>query len=131
MKKILALDFGTKRIGLAVNQELLAVPVKIITYQKQSEALEEIVAFCQKNNIELIVLGLSEQKSAEKTQQFGHKLKSLISIPLVYSDETLSSVEVIERLKLRHKPLPKEIDHYAAAFILEEWLILNSLQTLE
>ncbi len=124
--KILAIDFGTKRIGLAVNHHKLAVPVRIIEYKDQAQAIKAIAGICQQRSITQIVIGLSEQKMAEKTRQFGQDLASTVSADIEYFDETLSSAEVKKRLQLKKKPLPKYIDHYAAAYILEEWLAVKS-----
>ena len=121
-QKILAIDFGTKRVGLAISQGPLAVPFKVIINQDQTQVIQEIVDFCQNQQIDQVILGISEQEFAQKTRQFGQELKKQISAPLVYFDETLSSKEVEERFKLKAKPLPKEIDHYAAAYILEQYL---------
>jgi putative transcription antitermination factor YqgF len=118
-------------MGLAVNQDFLAQPLKIIHYQNQDEALEEIVNYCNKNQIKKIILGISENETARKTRRFEKKLQDLLSIPIIYFDETLSSSEVIARMKLRSKPIPKYIDHFAAAFILEEWLALENSSHLD
>jgi putative holliday junction resolvase len=121
-QKLLAIDFGTKRIGLAVSQGPLAVPLEVIHYQDETEAIRKITEICAQQQITQVILGLSEKETAVKTRRFGQKLQSKISQPIIYSDETLSSQEVEHRFKLRKKPLPKEIDHYAAAYILEQWL---------
>ena len=78
--------------------------------------------------IELILVGISENKMAEKTLEFIQKLKNYISIPLEFADETLSSSIIHQKLANSHMRLKKRqqpIDHYAAAEILEEWLEIN------
>lgn len=130
-EKALAIDFGTKRIGLAINQEFLAQPLKIIHYQSQEEVIKEIINYCNKNQIKKIILGISEQETARRTHRFGKKLQSLLSIPVIYFDETLSTSKVVARMKLRGKPIPRYIDHYSAAFILEEWLSLENPSCLK
>lgn len=121
-QKILAIDFGTKRIGLAISHGPLAQPLTIVHYQEEDQAVVKIVEVCFQQQITKVILGISEKETAVKTRRFGKKLQSKISLPVIYFDETLSSKEVEERLKLRKKPLPKEIDDYAAAYILEQWL---------
>ncbi len=121
-QKLLAIDFGTKRIGLAVSQGPLAVPLVVIDYQEEAEAVRQIAQVCTQHQVTQVILGISEKETAEKTRQFGQQLQLKISQPIIYVDETLSSKEVENRFKLRKKPLPKKLDHYAAAYILEQWL---------
>ena len=122
-KPILAIDYGTKRLGLAVSHASLAVPLKIIEYKELSRAIEQIKQTCSEHNIALIVVGLSEQEMAEESRRFGATLEQQVQIPVEYADETLTSKEVRHKMKERGKRLgSKPIDHLAAALILEEWL---------
>lgn len=126
MKKILAIDFGTKRIGLAVNEHTLAEPLKIIKNDSQVfEKLKEVLA---QEKIELILVGLSENKMAQKTKEFSQELEEITSIPIEFTDETLSSKNVHQKLATSAMKLKKRqgpIDHYAAAEFLQEWLDTN------
>ena len=126
MKKILAIDYGTKRIGLAVSRVNLAEPLKILI--NNENIFINITEVVEKEKIELILVGISENKMAEKTLEFIQKLKNYISIPLEFADETLSSSIIHQKLANSHMRLKKRqqpIDHYAAAEILEEWLEIN------
>ncbi|MBD3249963.1 MAG: Holliday junction resolvase RuvX [Candidatus Pacebacteria bacterium] len=123
MKKYLAIDYGDKRIGLAVNQASLAEPLFVL--ENSPNVREQVKVICQERDIDQVIIGLSEQEMANKTRQFGQKLKEIIDIPLSYYDETLSTQEV--RKKLLTGPAKKKkrqgpVDHYAAALILERWL---------
>ncbi len=129
MKKILAIDFGTVRVGLAINQELWAEPYQIIANDEQLfDKLKEIIA---EEQIELILVGLSENVMAEQTKKFAAQLESEVDLPLKFTDETLSSAQVHH--KLINSPMKKSrrqqpIDHYAAAEFLQEWLEINQDQ---
>lgn len=122
-KKILAIDFGTKRVGLAVNQLSLAVPLQIVANDGQLfDNLKKILA---SEKIELILVGMSENEMAVKTEQFVEKLKLKTDLPIEFVDETLSSKTTHQKLATSHMKLKKRqgpIDHYAAAEFLQEWL---------
>lgn len=123
MKKVLAIDYGTKRVGLAVNHAGLAEPLTIVA--NDENLVPWLKSLIEDQEIELILVGISEQKMAEKTKFFAEKLKTAVGIPLDFFDETLSSAEARKRLahssmKLKSKQGP--IDHYAAAIFLQDWL---------
>ncbi len=123
MKNILAVDYGTKKIGLAVSHVGLAEPLVVMA--NDEKFVPWLKTLVQEKNIELILVGISEQKMAEKTKIFAQQLKTAVGLPIEFVDETLSSAEVHRRLakssmKLKAKQGP--IDHYAAAIFLQAWL---------
>lgn len=132
MLNYLGIDYGTKRIGLALNAFKLAEPLFVLENQITPEkpivsddALSKIAALCQEKKIEQIVLGISEAQMAEKIRIFANLLKEKIDLPIVLMDETLSSYEVGSRMKEAGFSLKKRqgpIDHYSAALILEDYL---------
>lgn len=122
-QKILALDFGTKRIGVAISAGILAEPLEIIPHSP--EMYQKILSLLTEHQIEKIIVGISENEMAELTKKFVEKLQAVTSVPIVFVDETLSSWEVQQRLfeagqsRLREKG---NIDHFAAAVILQKYL---------
>jgi len=69
------------------------------------------------------VIGISEQEMAEKTRAFASQLADVTTIPLVFTDETLSSKTVHEKLITAKKSKRTgHIDHYAAAEFLQAWM---------
>lgn len=132
MKNFLGIDYGTKRIGLACNIASLVEPLLVLNNQLSDdqpivskEVISQIVQICLAQKIETIVLGYSEAQMAEKTKLFAQILKDSIDLPVILSDETLSSHEVGRRMKEASFSLKKRqgpIDHYAAALILEDFL---------
>jgi len=119
-KKILSIDFGTKRVGVAISVGSLAEPLCVLDHD---HALEGLVKLCQEHQIEQIVFGLSENETARKTKLFAKELTELTHLPIDFADETLSSQAVYERLRsMGNKRLEGPIDHYSAALILEEYL---------
>lgn len=122
----LAIDFGTKRIGLARSYGTLAEPWHVLNRAEFADS----VAVCQQINrlinqekIAQIVVGISENESERKTREFIAELEKHVSVPIFTFDETLSSqaveAKLVEAGSSRRRPT---IDHFAAAEILQEWI---------
>lgn len=121
--KILGLDFGLERIGVAVSYGTLAEPLTILL--NNDSPLDAILSLCHQHGITKVVVGLSESDMAEKTKRFVEKLEETLPVPIVMEDEALSSVEVQARLRQTREGKQQHrgpIDHYAAALILERYL---------
>lgn len=132
MKNFLGIDYGTKRIGLAINIASLVEPLLVLDNQLSDDqpiasegVISKIAQICLDQKIETIVLGYSEALMAQKTKLFAQILENNIDLPVIFADETLSSHEVNRRMKEASFSLKKRqgpIDHYAAALILEDFL---------
>lgn len=119
--KCLAIDYGTVRIGLAVSRATLADPLEII--ENNDDTLAKLQAIISDEEIEQIILGVSEQDMAEKTYVFAEKLAHITDLPIVYADETLSSKTVHQKLLgAKRSKRQGPIDHYAAAEFLQNWI---------
>jgi putative transcription antitermination factor YqgF len=124
--KTLAIDFGTKRIGLAVNYLSLAQPLEIIPNNEHT--FEKLKQICKEQGVKQIILGLSERKMAETIKEWATLLKKELDLPVEFWDENFSSVTVHKKIAKSHmkkSERQKPIDHYAAAEILQEWLDSN------
>ena len=130
---ILALDVGTKRIGVAVSDELglLATPRTVIFRRSTQAALEEIARLAHLEEAALVVVGLpisldgQLHDQAHSVQRFAERLRKMLDVPLVYADEMLSTVRAEERLRVagvRPNRIRERIDAEAAAVILDEYL---------
>src|SRR5438128_244567 len=99
--KILGIDYGTKRIGLAISDEseTLARELDIISPQEFDRTLEKLI---EDEHIEQIVLGLPlnmEGKDSQKTQEvraFKDELETKFAIPIALIDERLSSAMALQ-----------------------------------
>jgi len=133
-QKTLALDFGTRRIGAALQYGSLAEPLEVIGNRTDAKiesgevtpgALNRIKFLCQEHKVTQILVGLSEGEMAKLSLKFGELVQAACQLPVIYWDETLSSVTVAAKLKAVGKS-PKRgsgpIDQFAAALILEDWL---------
>lgn len=132
--KIISLDFGEKFIGVAfvdTSSILIAQPVEIIPNSSDGSELTKISELVTKLKAELVLLGYPRNLSGHATKQttkiegFGDKLKSTLSIPLKYQDETLSTAYVEEQLSEDKKGQKKRVDDQAAALFLQDYIEAN------
>lgn len=130
---IVAFDVGHKRIGVAECDplELVAAPVTTIQRRDTAAALEEAARLVRERGAEMVAVGLPVSfdgqlhAQARAVQSFGERLRRAVGVPLVYVDETLSSVRAEERLRamgVRPDRLRERIDAAAAAVILQDLL---------
>lgn len=128
MNNYLSIDYGTKRIGIARSISTFADPLAIIPNNEQT--LDKISEYCREFQIDEILFGLSDHQMAEETKQFAQKIKVKLHLPIHFFDESFSSKEVIKLIQQSGKPMLKRqepIDHYVAAYILEQFLEQQNL----
>ena len=117
---LLCIDYGTKHIGLATATTPLAEPLKTIPEKNSHNLIRQLIA---QNEIDQIIVGLPDGPIRENVDQFVSSLKSQVSTPVIFHDETLSSQEA--KLALLHKRQSVRVGfdhHFAAALILQNWL---------
>lgn len=130
-ERVLALDVGDKRIGVAVSDPffLFATGLKVIIRENDNKALEEIKEICQTYKIKKIVVGLPYNMDgtigvqAKKTVKFTEKLEN--DFEIIYRDERLTSFEAEEMLKKENKKYTKNkglVDIKAACIILQSYI---------
>jgi len=129
--RYLAIDYGSKRTGLAVCDagETIASPYDVLHGQK--DLVPRIGRVVASENIEAIVLGLplnmddSEGPQARKVRAFAKELQSHISVPVYFQDERLSSFAAEQKLAeigLSKDKKLERLDALAAAEILQAFL---------
>ena len=132
MGRILGLDYGDRRIGLALSDpsKMIASPFKFIINTGDDEVLDCLKILIAEEDIEAIVVGLpigmkgQETKQTTKVREFAELLSSL-TIPISFEDERLSSVSaeksmIQQKIKTgHHKGM---IDQRAAAILLQQYL---------
>ena len=136
MGRALGIDFGTKRVGLALSDRsnMIASPYKTLNYFSEKDLITQLEIIVSKNDIEILVLGLPINMKGEDTAQTikvrdFKEILSVLRIPIVYEDERLSSVSAINSLMLQNVKTghnKSEIDKTAAAIILQQYLDKNS-----
>ena len=128
MQKLLGLDVGTVRIGIAVADDLLKIAHPITTINASEGAIAEIIGIKEQQRAHMIVIGLPRNSKGEETAQsqysrdFATELQRQ-GVEVAFQDESLTSVTAEERLQTRKKPYTKaDIDAEAATIILQDYL---------
>lgn len=127
--KVLAIDFGTQRLGLAVSFGSLADPLTIIP--NDSNAITYICRVADDYQVNKVIIGLSENEMAVKTKEFTKLLQRSLKVPIEFYDETLSTKTVRDKLAESNKTQNQRVDHLAAAEFLQEWLDVNATSSIK
>ncbi len=130
-KRSLGIDYGEKRIGIALSDPLGYTSQAFPFIPNTSHSISEIHKFCNENNVSIIILGLplhlngSESESSKKVRSFAKELEDTCQLPVKFWDERLSSMAVERHLieaNVSRKKRKTIIDSQAAAFILQGYL---------
>ena len=118
MHRIMGLDIGDKRIGVAVSDptQTLASPLKTIIRKDDESAVLEITALLKKYDVGRLVIGLpylldgSVGEQARKVMEFSGKIKAQTAVETVMQDERLTTVAAGQKLREGGKKLRGKID---------------------
>lgn len=133
LKRLMALDYGDVRIGVAVSDLTKTIASGLETYKCRNLELDlnHFAELAKQQDVEKFIVGLplnmdgSEGPRAEKTRTFGDKLSALTGLPVEYVDERLTSVEAEEILisaGMKREKRKEVIDKLAATLILKSYL---------
>ena len=128
--RLLGLDLGTKRIGVAIcdDKQSVATPFKTINKENHSKFIDELKIMIKENNIDGIIVGNpinmdgSLGKSSQSIKDICNNIIKNIKIPICLWDERLSTVgafNLSSQLDVNVSKKVKNIDKNAAAFILQ------------
>ena len=131
--RILALDHGTKRIGVAVSDETktIAQPLEYIPAEPFADFLERLRQLIREKEVDLILIGLprnmdgSYGPATEKVRTFVAVLGSAITVPIKTWDERLTSAQanrVLIQGGARRDKRKQKVDQMAAAILLQSYL---------
>jgi len=133
LNRILAIDYGDVRVGLAISDlmQIIAKPYKTIKNTNHNEIFIQLERIIEENNIGKIIVGLpitlkgEHSEQTEKVLSFVKELKSSIKIDIDTYDERLSSIQAKKSLiqqgvKTGHNK--EQIDQTAAAIFLQGYL---------
>ena len=126
----MALDIGTKRIGVALSDylQVIALPCVCIQREPEQKAIEEITKIAKENNVEKIVIGVPVNMDGSLGFQAKNCLdfaQKIVGFDIIKEDERLTSEEAEERLKRRKVDFRKNkglVDIESACVILEQYL---------
>jgi putative Holliday junction resolvase len=122
---ILCIDYGERKIGVALATGPLADPYLVIRYQEIDELLIKLQKIIETERITQLVVGVSERDIANKSKEFGETLSAKLHLPIDYIDETLTSFDARERAiaaGIGRKKRHQNEDAYAAAIMLQSYL---------
>ncbi|MGD1087504.1 MAG: Holliday junction resolvase RuvX [Verrucomicrobiota bacterium] len=131
--RILALDHGTKRIGVAVSDETktIAQPLEFISTEPFVGFLARLKKILLEKEIDLVLIGLprnmdgSYGPAAQKVETFAGVLKTAIIVPIKMWDERLTSAQannILIQGKVRRDKRKEKVDKMAAAILLQSYL---------
>ncbi len=131
--RVLAIDMGSKRVGLAVSDELrLTVrTLPALPRTPWKRLLSSLAELCEQFDVRSIVLGLplrldgTEGDAAQEVRRVARNLRLSLKIPLYFQDERLTSKDAessLRQLGLRAAEIPDRIDSEAASIILSDFL---------
>ena len=131
--RILALDHGTVRIGVAVSDELkmMATPLEFIPAEPFAGFLARLKELLREKEVELILIGMPRNMdgsyglAALKVQEFVAVLNESVVVPIKTVDERLSSVQAQRFLREAGKKSKQQrgrVDQTAAAILLQSYL---------
>ena len=133
-RTLLGFDFGTKRIGIAIAQEVTgtANPLVTVTAVKHKPDWDSISKIIEEWQPDLLVIGLplhmdgTEQDMTQAARRFSNQLNGRYQIPIALMDERLSSNEAESILNERGSSHSKaQIDMISAQLILQSWMSLD------
>lgn len=131
--KILALDFGNKRIGLAIGDSDIGVAAARYFLPNDGDTLETLVKLIKSERVKKILIGLprglqQETEQTKLTREFANELDAKISIPIEFIDERFTSRIAESNLQTAEIDSRKQknlVDSEAARIILQEYLDSN------
>jgi len=133
--KALGIDYGEKRIGIAVsdNQQQVAFARDYILNTGKAEAIQKIKTLCEQDKITLIVVGLPlnmegvDSEQTRKVREFAKELAEAVNTKIVLHDERLTTKRsnvILTSIGKREEAKKEERDSIAASLILQNYLDL-------
>lgn len=121
--KYLGIDFGLRRIGLAISEGNLASPWQVLEVKNFSDAVEKISKIIKDGSFNKVVVGMPEGKMGQNVLGFIKALKRM-GFEVETTDETLSSKNALQSMIEQGIPQKKRCfnDAQAAAIILQNYL---------
>lgn len=131
--RILALDLGMKRIGVAVSDELQFTvrPVCVLERAGWKKVLKQIIALLAEFDAAALVLGLpyntdgSESEMSAEARKLARNFSLSVAIPVFLQDERVTSFDAtgyLRKIGVREQDIRKQIDSQAAAMILSDFI---------
>tara|TARA_Y100001970_G_scaffold108767_1_gene135943 strand:+ start:1217 stop:1630 length:414 start_codon:yes stop_codon:yes gene_type:complete len=136
LNRVLAIDYGDVRVGLALSDltHTIATPFRTLNYENINHLLDQLSEIIKDNEVEQIVVGIPynmkgvDTKQTEKVRDFIVILKDKLGMPINLIDERLTSSEAekyMHQMDIKTGFNKDSIDKIAASIILQEYLDTN------
>lgn len=125
--RYLGVDYGLKKVGLAVSDGQVASPLKVIATSSLKDALEKIAHEIKREEVQRVVIGVPEGSTGKMVRNFASELKKRYEheeVQVIETDETLTSKDaqnLMVTLGTSQKERKNE-DAYSAMLILQQFL---------
>jgi len=137
VSRLLGIDYGTVRIGLALSDPtgILATPLPFLDNNSPSQVISAMTALIETHQITGLVIGMPRNMdgtygpSAQKVRDFIAQIQQSISLPITPIDERLTTAQASKQLSsigLSQKQLRKKVDSSSASLILQQYLDRNT-----
>ncbi len=133
--RVMAIDYGSKSIGIAVSDELQLTVRPLTTVRRErrnySQVIDTICSLVEENEVGTVVIGMplnmngTRGEAAERVESFVSDLRNRISTPIISIDERLTSHEadqVLREMGFNERERRSRSDEYAAVIILQDYL---------
>jgi putative Holliday junction resolvase len=131
--RILALDHGTVRVGVALSDELkmIASPLEFIPAEPWDAFLQRLQQIMAEKQVERVLVGMPRNMdgsfgpAAEKVRAFVEQLRAVLTVPVQTVDERLSSVhaqKLLHQAGVKSRQQRGKVDQMAAAILLQSYL---------
>lgn len=130
--KLLGIDYGRSKIGLAVSDGKIAEPMGVLRIKSVEEGMRKLSNIIRKENITKVVLGISEGVMGKESKAFGKSLENAVKIPVLLQDETLSTKSALELsidANIKRRRRREMEDAFSAAIILQGFIDSNSFRS--
>ncbi len=133
MGRLLGIDYGERRIGLAISDATgtIATPLEVVPGHDPQQAAKQIAGLAQERDVTRIVIGLpmrmdgSHGPAAEKAKAFAERIEQHTTIPIQFWDERFSTLTAEQALiegGARRDKRKQVVDKLAAQIILQHYL---------
>ena len=133
MSRLLGIDYGTVRIGLALSDptRTLASPLPFLENNSPQQVTQALSELIQTHQISALIIGLPRNmdgtygSSAQKVRDFISQIQKDIPLPITPIDERLTTAQASKQLTgigLNQKQLRKKVDSSSACLILQQYL---------
>ena len=131
MKRILGIDLGSVRIGLALSDELGWMAHPFQTLSRSPKSIQEILQIANEKNVTTMIIGLPRNMNgtygpaAEQCRTFAEQLQALTTINVILWDERLTTAMASRQLQAAGRNQKEQrsiIDQAAAQQILQDWM---------